>query len=58
MTTALSEQDSREDGQNTAGRVARVTGAVVDVEFPRGAAPALNNALTVDVEHKLSLIHI
>ena len=52
MTTALSEQDSREDGQNTAGRVARVTGAVVDVEFPRGAAPALNNALTVEVEHK------
>lgn len=52
MTTALSEQDSREDGQNTAGRVARVTGAVVDVEFPRGAAPALNHALTVEVEHK------
>jgi F-type H+/Na+-transporting ATPase subunit beta len=32
------------------GRVVRVTGPVVDVEFPRNAMPELNNALTVDVE--------
>jgi len=32
------------------GRVARVTGPVVDVEFPRESMPALNNALHVDVE--------
>ena len=31
------------------GRVARVTGPVVDVEFPVEAMPALYNALTVDV---------
>jgi F-type H+-transporting ATPase subunit beta len=31
------------------GRVARVTGPVVDVEFPVGAMPELMNALQVDV---------
>src|SRR3712207_6362875 len=32
-----------------AGRVVRVTGPVVDVEFPRDAMPDLFNALQVDV---------
>src|SRR4051795_13646685 len=32
------------------GRVARVTGPVVDIEFTADAMPALNNALHVDVE--------
>jgi F-type H+/Na+-transporting ATPase subunit beta len=32
------------------GRVVRVTGPVVDVEFPRNAMPELFNALHVDVE--------
>jgi F-type H+-transporting ATPase subunit beta len=32
------------------GRVVRVTGPVVDVEFPRNAMPELFNALTIDVE--------
>ena len=31
------------------GRVVRVTGPVVDVEFPRDAMPDLFNALNVDV---------
>src|ERR1700760_3101150 len=31
------------------GRVVRVTGPVVDVEFPRNQVPELYNALTVDV---------
>ena len=31
------------------GRVARVTGPVVDVEFPAEAMPELYNALHVDV---------
>jgi F-type H+-transporting ATPase subunit beta len=35
--------------QTTTGRVVRVTGPVVDVEFPRNAVPELYNALTVDV---------
>src|ERR1700751_3250762 len=31
------------------GRVGRVIGPVVDVEFPPGRLPEINNALTVDV---------
>ena len=31
------------------GRVVRVIGPVVDVEFPPGRLPELNNELTVDV---------
>ncbi|WP_347041733.1 F0F1 ATP synthase subunit beta [Brachybacterium nesterenkovii] len=31
------------------GRVARVTGAVVDIEFPPGKIPALNNALHTQI---------
>ena len=34
----------------THGRVARVTGPVVDVEFPVESMPALYNALNVDVD--------
>ncbi|MDN6438310.1 MAG: F0F1 ATP synthase subunit beta, partial [Corynebacterium nuruki] len=48
MTTATQAQ--REDAASTAaGRVVRVIGPVVDVEFPRGELPALYNALHVDV---------
>ncbi|APX32279.1 F0F1 ATP synthase subunit beta [Brachybacterium sp. P6-10-X1] len=32
------------------GRIARVTGAVVDIEFPPGNIPAMYNALTATVE--------
>ncbi|MFE3195713.1 F0F1 ATP synthase subunit beta [Nocardia sp. NPDC059240] len=32
------------------GRVSRVIGPVVDVEFPRGSIPELYNALNVDIE--------
>ncbi|MGO2607232.1 MAG: F0F1 ATP synthase subunit beta [Brachybacterium tyrofermentans] len=32
------------------GRIARVTGAVVDIEFPPGNIPAMYNALTAQVE--------
>src|ERR671917_251300 len=37
------------DTQTTTGRVVRVTGPVVDVEFPRNEVPELYTALTVDV---------
>jgi F-type H+-transporting ATPase subunit beta len=36
--------------KNATGRVVRVIGPVVDVEFPRGSVPALFNALHVDVD--------
>jgi F-type H+-transporting ATPase subunit beta len=32
------------------GRVARVTGPVIDVEFPLESMPALNNALKLDID--------
>lgn len=47
MTTALEEQNAQESA--TSGRVVRVIGPVVDVEFPRGDLPDLYNALTVEV---------
>ena len=36
--------------QTTTGRVSRVIGPVLDVEFPSDAMPDIYNALTVDVE--------
>jgi len=36
--------------QTSVGRIARVTGPVVDVEFPVEGMPALYNALEVDVD--------
>lgn len=46
--------------QIASGRVVRVIGPVVDVEFPRGQLPELSNALNVDItstglERKLTL---
>src|SRR6202012_1750597 len=36
----------------TNGRVVRITGPVVDVEFPRGSVPELFNALHADISYK------
>jgi F-type H+-transporting ATPase subunit beta len=48
MTTL---QEAPETGAGTAtGRVVRVIGPVVDVEFARNTIPELYNALTVDIE--------
>ena len=48
MTTALQEQNAQSSA--VAGRVVRVIGPVVDVEFPREALPDLYNALHVDIK--------
>jgi F-type H+-transporting ATPase subunit beta len=49
--TTLFEDETTADGARTAsGRVVRVIGPVVDVEFGRNAIPELYNALTVDIE--------
>src|SRR5215211_5641219 len=47
--TATAEKSEKANSKDTAGRVVRVTGPVVDVEFPRGSVPGLFNALHVDV---------
>jgi len=48
MTATLSENASAEAAGGT-GRVSRVIGPVVDVEFPTNAMPDIYNALHVDV---------
>lgn len=45
MTAQLNEQVTA----GATGRIARVTGPVVDVEFPADALPAIYNALTADL---------
>jgi F-type H+/Na+-transporting ATPase subunit beta len=47
--TATAEKKT---GTDTAGRVVRVTGPVVDVEFPRGSVPELFNALHAEIDYK------
>src|ERR1700760_1729572 len=49
--TAATEQREK-TGSDTAGRVVRVTGPVVDVEFPRGSVPELFNALHAEITYK------
>ncbi|MGH3697206.1 MAG: F0F1 ATP synthase subunit beta [Pseudonocardiaceae bacterium] len=49
MTTAGKSTVAQRSEAGT-GRVVRITGPVVDVEFPADQVPALYNALTVDVE--------
>ncbi|MFC6009429.1 F0F1 ATP synthase subunit beta [Nocardia lasii] len=49
MTAAVTQDNAKKAGE-TAGRVVRVIGPVVDVEFPRGAIPELFNALHSDIE--------
>ncbi|MGO3328278.1 F0F1 ATP synthase subunit beta [Gordonia sp. (in: high G+C Gram-positive bacteria)] len=48
MTAAVTDS-SAGAASATAGRVARVIGPVVDVEFPRGAIPNLYNALHAEI---------
>jgi F-type H+/Na+-transporting ATPase subunit beta len=47
--TATAEKETSTD---TAGRVVRITGPVVDVEFPRGSVPELFNALHAEIAYK------
>jgi F-type H+/Na+-transporting ATPase subunit beta len=49
MTATLNEQ-STEQGSGGVGRIARVIGPVVDIEFPADAMPEIYNALHADVE--------
>ncbi len=49
MTVTLDSNTATEDAQGAVGRVARVIGPVVDVEFPADAMPDINNALLVDI---------
>src|SRR5271170_4790959 len=48
-TTQQAEKTDKPTNSETSGRVVRVTGPVVDVEFPRGSVPELFNALHAEV---------
>jgi F-type H+-transporting ATPase subunit beta len=50
MTATVTDTASSRSGQPAVGRVARVIGPVVDIEFPADAIPEIYNALTVDID--------
>jgi F-type H+-transporting ATPase subunit beta len=50
MTSTTVEAEARRDPAPAKGRVARVIGPVVDVEFPGDAIPDIYNALTTEIE--------
>jgi F-type H+-transporting ATPase subunit beta len=50
MTSVIDNLDSSEAAVGSAGRVVRVIGPVVDVEFGRNNIPDLNQALTTRIE--------
>jgi F-type H+-transporting ATPase subunit beta len=50
MTATTTTTDTRSDEGRATGRVARVIGPVVDVEFPADALPEIYNALQVDID--------
>ena len=47
--TATAEQAQAETGAGAVGRIARVTGPVVDIEFPHESIPDIYNALTTTI---------
>ncbi|MDT5259271.1 MAG: F-type H+/Na+-transporting ATPase subunit beta [Mycobacterium sp.] len=47
--TATDEKTAASKNSDTNGRVVRITGPVVDVEFPRGSVPELFNALHAEI---------
>ncbi|MCO1338155.1 F0F1 ATP synthase subunit beta [Zhihengliuella halotolerans] len=49
MTAQLNEQGTAAAGAGATGRIARVIGPVVDVEFPADALPEIYNALSAQV---------
>jgi len=50
MTATTTDSTARSAKQGATGRIARVIGPVVDVEFPADALPEMYNALLVDVD--------
>lgn len=50
MTATTTDAAARRGGRGATGRVARVIGPVVDIEFPADALPEMYNALQVDID--------
>ena len=47
--TATAKKPAKADGKSAVGRIARVTGPVVDIEFPHDSIPEMYNALKTTV---------
>ena len=50
MTATISENTAQDDAPGGVGRIARVTGPVVDIEYPVDSMPEIYNALKVELE--------
>jgi F-type H+-transporting ATPase subunit beta len=50
MTATTVDETAADAGTPGVGRVARVIGPIVDIEFPADQIPELYNALTVDID--------
>src|SRR5271156_3568765 len=50
--TETDEKTDKSTNSDTNGRVVRITGPVVDVEFPRGSVPQLFNALHAEITYE------
>ena len=55
MATATATRKAAKDAPAT-GRVVQITGPVVDIEFPAGRLPAINNAVEIERKGQDSLI--
>ncbi len=49
MATATAKKSAAAETATGIGRVARVTGPVVDIEFPHDSIPGIYNALTTTI---------
>ena len=58
MSEKLITREELEASKGATGRVVRIVGAVVDVEFPPDQMPAIYNALTVDAKTLAGDIHL
>ncbi len=50
MTATTTDAATKDQGRGATGRIARVIGPVVDIEFPADALPEMYNALQVEVD--------
>ena len=58
MSQTIFTKEELEASKGAIGRVVRIVGPVVDVEFPADAIPAIYNALTIDAETPAGKIHL
>ena len=58
MSQTLFSREELEASKGAVGRIVRIVGPVVDVEFPPEQLPAIYNALTVDAKTLAGDIHV